>query len=172
MGYRKLFILVEGLDDARFFDKIIKPIFEKKYNEVMLFQYAQRKKEKVDAFLKSIKAMGDYFYVKDINDAPCVTAKKQKIQDKLNIDKDRIVVVIEEIESWYLAGLDNAGSKKLGMRPLVTTSHIAKEQFDNLRPKKFDSRIDFMLEILKRFSIKTAKDKNRSFRYFLQKHDC
>lgn len=174
MGYKRLFIWVEGEDDIRFFNRIIKPIFHEKYNLVEVRPYAPLKREKVDNFLKSIKAMkADYIYVTDINDAPCVTRKKQEIQDKLrHTDGDRIIVVIKEIESWYLAGPSNTESKKFKFRPFVSTDNITKEQFNNLIPKEFDSRIDFMLEILKDFSIEIAKQKNTSFRYFLEKHDC
>jgi len=39
-----------------------------------------------------------------------------------------------------------------------------------LIPKKFTSRIDFMSEILKKFSIEIAKQKNNSFQYFVEKY--
>jgi hypothetical protein len=81
-------------------------------------------------------------------------------------------VVIKEIESWYLAGLDDRSSKRLGTRYLNTTDNVTKEQFNDLIPKKFDSRIDFMQEILKCFHTETGKQKNTSFRYFLEKYDC
>jgi len=174
VGYKRLFIWVEGEDDIRFFNRIIKPVLEEKYNSVEVIKYAKLKGEYKDKFLKSIKAMNaGYIYVTDINDAPCITAKKQKIQNELkNIDEDRIAVVIKEIESWYLAGLDNKESKNLRIRTLSTTDNIVKKQFNSLIPKKFYSRIDFMLEILKYFSIKVAKQKNRSFKYFIRKHNC
>ncbi|OGW18585.1 MAG: hypothetical protein A3G93_11920 [Nitrospinae bacterium RIFCSPLOWO2_12_FULL_45_22] len=44
--------------------------------------------------------------------------------------------------------------------------------FNRLIPNKFDSRIDFMLEILKYFSMGIAKQKNKSFSYFLERHIC
>ena len=174
MGYKRLYIWVEGEDDVRFFDKIIKPKFVGKYNFVEVRPFAKLKKEKIDNFLRSIEAMNDeYIYVRDINDSPCVSYKKQKIQDELrNIDKNRIIVVIREIESWYLAGSDDVISRKFGVRPFNITDNITKEQFNDMIPKKFDSRIDFMLEILKCFSIEKAKEKNRSFRYFIEKYFC
>lgn len=174
MGYRRLFIWVEGEDDERFFEKIMKPKLQKKYNFIETIRYATLKNEKIDNFLKSIKAMGaDYIYVTDINDLPCVSAKKQKIQNKIrNIDGDRIIVVRKEIESWYLAGLDNIGSKKIKICTFRITDTITKEQFNSLIPKKFDSRIDFMLEILKIFSIDIAKQKNKSFRHCIEKYNC
>jgi len=89
-----------------------------------------------------------------------------------NIDPENILVVIKEIESWYLAGLDDHACITLDLKPCTLTDGITKEQFNSLIPKKFDSRVNFMIEILKIFSIETAKTKNRSFRYFIEKYDC
>lgn len=114
----------------------------------------------------------DYIYVADINRTPCVTARKQKIQDEVkDIDNERIIVVIKEIESWYLTGLDNTNAKELKIRTYLTiTDNIYKEQFDSLIPKKFDSKRDFMLEILRRFSLEIARQQNSSFNYFVGKY--
>lgn len=174
MRYKKLFIWVEGENDLRFFDTIIKPRFEKKFNSILVRPYRREKRKKVSDFLRSIKSMNAcYIFVADINSAPCVTARKQEIQKEYrNVDEDRIMVVIKEIESWYLAGLDDTNSKKLGVRRLRTTDSVTKEQFNSLMPKRFDFRSDFMLEILKFFSAKIAKKKNGSFRYFAKKHKC
>jgi len=174
MAYEVLYILVEGEDDRRFFERVVKPMFEGKYDSVVLWKHAQEKNKRVSSFLRSIKEMNaDYIYASDINRAPCVTARKQGIQSKLkDIDQDGIIVVIKEIESWYLSGLDDTSFRKLGIPPCGTTDNVTKEQFDNLIPKKFDSKIDFMQEILKCFQIDTGKQKNTSFRYFLKKHDC
>lgn len=173
MGYKRLFIFVEGDDDERFFQGIVNPIYKKKYDSVMLWKYAQVKNKKCEYFIKSVKAMAaDYICAVDINRAPCVTGRKQEIQDKFNnIDKDKIIVIIKEIESWYLAGLDQGSVKNFGISgSFATTDDIAKEQFDKLIPKRFDSRIDFMSEILKNFSIEIAKQKNKTFKYFVEKH--
>jgi len=175
VGYKRLFIWVEGDDDERFFKKIIKPRLQKKYNSVEVICYADMKKKKVSSFFNSIRAMNaDYIYVADINGAPCIMLKKQKIRDKLgNIDEDRIVVVVKEIECWFLAGLGNTESKKLRICAFSTTDNITKEQFNGLIPNKFhSSRINFTLEILRFFSIEIAEQKNNSFKYFIQKHDC
>ncbi|MHC4361138.1 MAG: hypothetical protein ACYSTN_10185, partial [Planctomycetota bacterium] len=84
-------------------------------------------------------------------------------------DINNVIVIVKEIESWYLAGLDSKNCKKLGIKVFRKTDNITKEQFDKLRPRKFNSRIDFMIEILKRFSMETAKRKNKSFDYFIAK---
>jgi len=173
-SYKRLFILVEGNDDERFFNKIFIPKFKEKYDTVQINKYATMKKVNVDRFIRSIKAMGaDYIYLTDINNSHCVTDKKTKIQSKYkNIDNDKIMVVIKEIESWYLAGLDDEVYEQNKIKNFANTDNVTKEIFNNLIPKKFTSRIDFMLEILKNFSIETAKQKNNSFQYFVEKYDC
>jgi len=174
MEYKGLYIFVEGSDDERFFRKIIEPELRKRYSSIKIVQYAQMSKDKKKSFIKSIQSIrADYIYVTDINDEPCVTAKKQKVQKELkNIDSDKIVVLIKEIESWYVAGLSDSVIRKFKIKNLntVTTDDIDKEKFEKLIPKRFDSRIDFMIEILKNFSIKVAAQKNRSFNYFIKKY--
>lgn len=175
MSYEALWILIEGDDDRKFFERIMKPLFEGKYDWVMLWRYAQQKRDKVNSFIQSLSKMNaKYVYTTDLNHAPSVTARKQEVRDKFRgIDEGRIVVVKTEIESWYLAGLDHACCKELGISPLQSTDNIAKKQFNDLIPRKFrGSRIDFMAEILKHFDVETAKQKNASFRYFLDSYDC
>lgn len=167
-----LIIFVEGNDDERFFERIVVPVLKKKFDSVKLVKYAQMKKERLENYIRSITSAGwDYIYVTDMDDSPCITAKKQQIQNYLpNIDPKRIVVVIREIESWYLAGLNKDKSRdlKIKERKLKNTENITKEQFNRLIPEKY-SRINFMIELLENFSIETAKQKNRSFKYFVEK---
>ncbi|RJS80423.1 MAG: hypothetical protein DRP84_12435 [Spirochaetes bacterium] len=174
MPYKLLFIWVEGDDDKRFFDKILLLKFQEKYDTVKVIKYAEMKRGKVDNFIKSIKAMGaDYIYLTDINDSPCITAKKKEIQSKYkNIDNDKMIVVVKEIEGWYLAGLDNKVCKQFKIDSFANTDNVTKEKFNALIPKKFTSRVDFISEILKNFSIEIAKQKNNSFQYFAKKYDC
>lgn len=168
----KLFIFIEGDDDERFFNKIIIPMLANKYDSVKLWKYAQKKNEKIFQFLKSIQAMNaDYIYVADNNGSPCITDRKQRIEnDVQNIDKNKINVVAREIESWYLAGINDDSSKKFGIKSYTNTENINKSTFEGLKPRKFSSRIDFMSEILKLFCIDTAKMKNVSFSYFIENY--
>jgi hypothetical protein len=137
MEYQRLFIWVEGPDDVRFFNEIIKPIFDKKYDWVEVRAYAKERSDYVIKFLNSIEAMkADYIFVTDINSASCISERKQKLHKIFkHIDKDRILVIVQEIESWYLAGLDEASSKKLGLPILETTNNITKEQFNRVVPE-------------------------------------
>ena len=95
--------------------------------------------------------------------------QKQELKHKYKkVDENSIIVVKKEIESWYLAGLDKESSKALRVPYLNSTDDVTKEQFNSMVPEKFDSEIDFMKEILKHFSIETAKQKNESFKHFIK----
>jgi len=172
LEYNRLWILVEGNDDEKLVTKI-KPVFEEKYKSVTIWKYAQQLHKKTCGFLRSISSMqsSDYFFLQDINQSPCITAKKEKVKDEYGeiINLTKVVIVIKEIESWYLAGLNDVACRELRIKILNNTNAITKEDFNRIKPQKYDSRIDFMQEILKRFSIETAKEKNTSFDYFMSK---
>jgi hypothetical protein len=168
----RIFILVEGEDDVRFFGRIIKPLLINRYDAVEIIPYASIKRTKVDNFLKSIRLMNnDYIFVADIDAEQSVREKKQVLYSHFShIDGGSIIVVIKEIESWYYAGLTPDSALSLGVPDLPLTDDLIKEDFNGLIPKKYDSRIDFMFEILKYFSIDTARKKNHSFRFFLERY--
>jgi hypothetical protein len=169
---RRLFIMVEGQDDVRFFGRIIKPIFAPRYDSVEIIPYACTKREKVNRFLESVSQMkNDYIFVADIDFEHSVRDKKQILYYRFNsIDGKSIVIVIKEIESWYYAGISGNLARELGVSDTSSTDDLTKEDFNRLIPRRFDSRIDFMFEILKSFSIETAARKNHSFQYFIHRY--
>ncbi len=174
MTYKELYIFVEGEDDERFVERILKPILEKKYDYVVIVKYAKEEYEWRNNFIKSIKSIGaDYIYVTDINNSPCITGKKNIIKQKCrDIDIDKIIIVIKEIEGWYIAGIGQKIAKKLKIKLThnVDANEITKEQFNSLIPRQFkDSRTNFMIEILKHYDIKLARKRNKSFDYFIRK---
>lgn len=171
MEYNILYILCEGNDDERFLGNIIKPMLEQKGIYPTLVQRAKKWK-KARQFLSSLQRRNiDYIYMEDINHVPCITAKKKKIKEKIeNVDEEKILIVVKEIESWYLAGSDENACKQLRIPNFRVTDNIFKERFIDLKPQKFGSTIDFMWEILRCFDIETAKRKNKSFSYFYKKY--
>lgn len=173
MAYRRLFILVEGDDDERFFDRVIIPLYEQIYDYVQPWKYSQQKSKKVNGFLNSIHAMqADYIFVADMDESPCVTDRKERITSQFEkLSEDRILIVCREIESWYLAGLNDNSRRQIKIRTIDNTDHISKEQFDRMMPERFGSRIDFMQEIMKLFDRETASGKNTSFEYFMRKYE-
>ena len=172
MGYKLLFILIEGNDDERFFESVVKPSLQEKYSAIKFWQYAEENEKRKASFIKSITSMkADYICIGDIDTVPCVTAKKEKITDDFSkkITVDRIVIVVKEIESWYLAGLDKNASKKIGIREKIgTTDNITKEHFNQLIPKNTPRPV-FMQKILENYDVEVAEGKNGSFGYFLNK---
>ncbi|RKY08371.1 MAG: hypothetical protein DRP66_04680 [Planctomycetota bacterium] len=175
MSYTQLWILVEGNDDERLIQHV-KPEFEVLYDHVGIWKYAKATKKTVAEFLRVMNSAPsvDCIYLADINNSPCITAKREGIKNKYGnrIEIERIVIAVQEIESWYLAGLDEQDSKELGIKPLNGTDDITKEKFSDMTPARFDSRIDYMPEILKRFSVETGVAKNASFGYFMRKAGC
>jgi len=169
MPYTRLYLLVEGDDDARFVDRIVIPELTSRYNLVQAWKFAQKKPEKVNAFLRSVKAMGaDYFLLADLNAYPCFPKKKEALlQAYAELESAKTPIVVREIESWYLAGLK--GDNPLGVRSPTGTSGVTKEQFNATMPKGFDSRIAYMIEVLKHFDIRIATTRNPSFHYFAKR---
>ena len=169
---KRLFIMVEGEDDIRFFGRLIKPLLLPSYHSVEIIPYASIKREKVSRFLKSVVLMkNDYIFVADIDQERSVRDKKQILYYRFSeIDGRSIVVVIKEIESWYLAGIPPEVALELGVPYMSSTDNITKEDFNALIPQHFDSRIDFMFEILKTFSIDVAVNRNDSFGFFVNRY--
>ena len=169
---KRLFILVEGEDDIRFFGRIIKPLFISRYDSVEIIPYAGLKRQKVNNLLISISQMkSDYILAADIDQERSVRDKKQVLYGWFsNINGGNIVVVIKEIESWYYAGLSGTVAQSLGVPPLLSTDELTKEDFNDLIPQRFDSRIDLMFEMLKSFSLETAVEHNRSLRFFVDRY--
>ncbi|PKG31893.1 hypothetical protein [Methanoregula sp.] len=169
---KRLFIMVEGEDDVRFFGRLIKPLLLPSYHSVEIIPYACIKREKVNKFLKSVRLMkNDYIFVADIDQERSVRDKKQILYYRFSeVDDRSIVIVIREIESWYLAGVPVETAQGLGIPDLASTDGITKEDFNTRIPPQFDSRIDFMFELMKSFSIETAVRRNASFRFFVDRY--
>ena len=169
---KRLFILVEGEDDVRFFGRIIKPLFVSRYDSVEILPYACIKRAKTNNFIKSLVQMNnDYIFVADIDRERSVRDKKQLLYHWYSdINGSNVVVVIMEIESWYYAGLPDETLQQFGLPSLQSTDELTKEDFNDLIPLSFDSRIDFMFEVLKSFSPATAARHNSSFKFFFDRY--
>jgi hypothetical protein len=170
--YKQLWLMVEGVDDERFCEKIVAPLLKKQYDIIKCWRYAEKTDKNIKSFLQTINSMQtwDYIFLGDINHSPCVTDKKAKLLKSFNphLSQGKIRIVIKEIESWYLAGLESKSLKQLGLKAIADTNDVTKEDFSRLIPSKYD-RTDFMLEVLEKYDVKIAKKKNASFAYFVQK---
>jgi hypothetical protein len=169
MGFKALYLFVEGDDDARFVRSVISPRLSNRYDWIGTFQYAQKKPAKVSSYLRNIKAMGaEYFLLADINSCPCFPEKRQDLLKRFTeLEGGRVVIVVKEVEGWYLAGVP--ADNPWGVRVPADTTDLTKEQFDAALPKPFNSRTSYMVEILKLFEIETAAARNPSFQYFARR---
>lgn len=169
MPYTRLYLMVEGDDDARFVERIVIPKLSSRYDLVQAWKFAQKKAAKVNAFLRSIKAMGaDYLLLADINAHSCFPMKRMALLAAFpELEAEKTVIVVREIESWYLAGLPD--DNPLGVRAPKNTCELTKERFDASMPKAFDLRRDYMIEVLKHLDIRTATTRNSSFLYFARR---
>ena len=176
MPYKSLLILIEGDHDKIFFDKVIKPLLEKKYHQVHPQIYSKLGKMGTNTVIDKFKNDGnDYIFVTDMEKIQCISGKKQERMTEFHSidDKSKIMVVVRKIECWYTAGLSDDKYKELGFNPPVDTSKSGKGLFKKLLIKrrlknKFMSDIFFMQEILMDFDIETAKQRNTSFKYFIK----
>ena len=159
---------VEGDTDRRFLERVIQPRLAQKYEQVLVLEYRQMKTPKINKLLAHFSHRGFYhLFITDMNAAPCVSVRKTKLRERYPAVKDdEIIVVSKEIESWYLAGLTSDGAAALKVACPNTTDRLTKENLDELRPRRFDSQLDFLIELLKHFDPMTACTRNRSFAYF------
>jgi len=178
MQPKLIYFIIEGPDDERFFDKIIRPLFERVGSIAKCIPHACiRRKERVK-FIRSIKKLDnqDYIYAKDLDRHPCISSRKDSIVNELSsqVDDNRIMVVAKVIEGWYLAGADEKTLKQLHVkraninRIIKSTDTIDKIQFDGFFPKTIPRSI-IMLRLLENYNTSDAMRRNKSFNYFMNK---
>jgi hypothetical protein len=171
MTSRTLYVLLEGNDDERFFRTLLTPHLERRYHRVKFWKYAREKRKHTLKFIRSLRRMEvDFLFVRDIDTAPSVKAKKQEIEAVYedSIPDRALVIVVTEIESWYMAGVDPGYLSRHGIRlGDGFTDYLTKEMFNHLIPP-WMSRIEFLNEILEHFTLERGVSRNHSFRYFVE----
>jgi len=132
------------------------------------------KREKRQALIQGIRSMDDVglLVVGAMDEAACFTLSKDRIRGSWNVGfgNEEILIVKQEIEAWYLATVDGTESRSLGFDHPGDTDNITKERLERIRPRRFGSRLDFMLALLDRASIQTGRQQNASLAYFLGRH--
>ena len=81
-----------------------------------------------------------------------------------------IFIVKDEIESWFLSGMNTDLEIFDEFNIPDDTEGITKEMFNEMMNNShFNSRIDLMIEISKSYDFDLATKRNNSFKYFLEK---
>ena len=80
MPPKLVYFIIEGPDDTRFFDNIIKPMFEDNGCSTKCVPCAGMVRKERSKIIRSIKKMSDqnYIYAKDIDRYPCVSSQERK----------------------------------------------------------------------------------------------
>ncbi|MEI8330462.1 MAG: hypothetical protein WCF90_02235 [Methanomicrobiales archaeon] len=78
--------------------------------------------------------------------------------------------MIEEIAIWHYAGFSAVAARNIGAEERLATDDMFKKEFNQFITRRFDSRIDFMFEILKSFSLETAALKIHTFKFFVERY--
>ena len=164
-------LFVEGNDDERFFKRVLHSKFKKKYQtEVHIIRYQEIKKGAIEGYIKSF----DYncFFFRDNDHGDCKKFCEKLLKDYDKLSKEKIIVIIEEIESWYLAGINKEVAKQYKIKLDTTTDNLTKEHFkDIIKKSLFGYDItDAMSEILIKFNFEQAKKRNSSFNSFCESH--
>jgi hypothetical protein len=171
---------VEGDDDKRFIDRIIKPRLEDMefcVNEP--YVYAEEKPEDVEDCYRNFKKFCKVYFLADFNNSPCITARKERLHEKFRVDFEDMIIVKPEIEAWYLAGVTDSiirdsnipksirkRFKKLGLPN--NCENVTKEEFNEFIPNGI-GRSAFMNLILEHYDLRVAISKNKSLNRFVTK---
>ena len=176
--FKLFYIFVEGSDDKRFFENLIVPKLYEKYGnkcKILVIPYQQRKnadiKNNIVRYAKSNNM--NYVFLADL-DSVNYSSFKEKIKHCQDIypdlDYEKIFIVVEEIESWYLSGIDDAKDIYSEFEIPDCTDDISKEDFEEMIRKstKFNSKLEFMEQICRDFDFDKAVERNTSLKYFLK----
>jgi len=79
-----------------------------------------------------------------------------------------VFIVREEIESWYTAGISEMLIQHYKLPAHDNTDQLKKEEFESLVPPRL-GRLQFILEILEEYDLESARNKNSSLNYFVNK---
>ena len=170
----KLFFYVEGDHDEIFANFILADYLrQSKSIELWPIKYAEKPPKLIN---KDIKSKSDYNYLflsdLDTDEHTCITGRKEdRIKNYKYLDWSSIIIVREEIESWYLAGIDTSLDQFSSLDVPDNTEGIDKETFDEMIKDISEYKKDALIEIAKNYDFDLAVKRNKSFKYFLDKLD-
>lgn len=171
----KLFVFVEGFYDKKFFDDILSIKFQEKLS-VTLFSvpYQIKKNVGVNNNIKHLNSLKiPYIFISDLDSHsyPCITSRKEKRKSEYSaLDLDKIIIVNEEIESWFISGVDSNLSQFFEFDIPDNTEDLTKEDIDKMiEDSHFISKKEFLFEISRHYDFDLAIKRNNSLKYFLER---
>lgn len=165
---KALHVLVEGDCDEDFVTIVVEPwlVGRERYDQVIPFRYANKKKGVVEDYVEAVKRRGeDLLCLTDSTHSRCVPERVRTVIDYEigTFDPAMVFVVVKEIEGWYLAGVDSGGCRKMGIRYVARTDQVKKEDFNQLIAEgKFKPRSACRHEMLRNYDLRLASTRNGS----------
>lgn len=178
MSDKILYIFVEGPDDEKFIKTFIlgKECLKEYYKTINCVCYSKGwTANKIKKYIRDvIVAQGhDYIFLADADfegEIDCFPLRKEKLVETYELpDINRVWIVIKEIESWFLAGFDEAFCKKEKLEFKQNTESVTKEIFDKIDKTKKKSHIqliDFLIKKSSDFSFVEVTKRNKSLARF------
>ncbi len=183
---KKLYLFIEGDWDKVFFETFLDDDLRKKYDfeEIMYIEFAERPESRT--MLRRLVGEGkvNFLLCPDLDaefDKGKRYAKIKKLaQQEFRIESEEDIttvqnksfVVVQEIESWYLAGFNEAFCNKNKLIFYPNTEKTNKSTFVQIAKQLKKTPLRLRDELTKNrssFSIKEAEKRNESFRKFFEK---
>lgn len=164
-------IIVEGSHDKLFLEKTLIPRALAADVDIDILMSSNWSSSDYE---RQIRLFDGAIILKDLDDEACPVAKKNKICADYNLHshRDKIVITMKEIEGWYVAGgSDNLPKLPSRFHGRSSTENISKEDLKNevYRTYKWRRHEAALVELARNYSFDTAKLRNSSMRYFLNK---
>lgn len=161
--------LVEGSDDERFVNRVLEP--EMDYATEVI-KYSQKPNDAVDNMLEVFDGVyqGHYFVTDlDRGQQDCHDCDDREAYERERYDireSFRILVAVDAVEGWYLAGVPDELANERSVYPPESTEHVGKDEFDEVYvDSEYTSKEYLKTEIVDNFDYELARRRNDSFRY-------
>ena len=171
---KNLFVFVEGKEDLIFVKKVLYNLFIQHSINIIPIPYQKTRNHDVKNLIKTAKANQDYVLLSDLDSHTysCITSRKDQRIKELDgeITYDKIIIVVEELESWCLAGIDTCIEEYSEFEVPETTDDITKEDFDKILSNTSFNKNKLINFLSFNFNSDLAIKRNKSFKYFLEKY--
>lgn len=176
MNSSDFFFYLEGDEDIRFMENIIKNFIKKKRLLLRPRKYRNLKDSTVEELITDHNEKDEkYLFFADNDSIQNVENKKDELIDQHypSLKRENIIIIVKEIESWYLAGISTQMANELGIDEVSYSRKdpniSGKKGFEELKPGNM-TLIEFYLEVTKKFDVEIGKKRNYSFEYFFSLH--
>lgn len=180
---KRLYLFIEGEWDRIFFETFLHDYLCDTYNfdEVSYVEFAEDSNARLELQKLIGRGKVNFLLCPDLDEKFNKDKRIEKIKklaaEEFKVDyeeiKSKSFVIIQEIESWYLAGFNESFCTKKGILFYPDTADTNKGTFNKIAKQRKKTPLIFRDELTKtyrnNYSIEEAKERNESFRKFLEK---